>query len=134
MPDSKKHSFTLIEVLVVIVIIGILAAVAVPNFIKTKYNALSKEAVSNIKLIAAAEKIYKLENNVYISCSNAANCNALLKLDLITSNWNYRVTLSAGVATITATLTVNSQCTYTLTSRDFNAEPIKSSGCPAGMI
>ena len=57
MPDSKKHSFTLIEVLVVIVIIGILAAVAVPNFIKTKYNALSKEAVSNIKLLALRKYI-----------------------------------------------------------------------------
>lgn len=132
---KNNSSFTLIEIIVVIIIIGIIAGMGVPGFMKTKYNVLSKEAVSNIKLIAAAEKIYKMEssNNAYMACSSATNCNSVLKLDLTAANWQYRAQLTGGVITIYATLASNPNCYYTLSSSNFNAAPQKSSGCPAGM-
>jgi len=134
MSDKKSASFTLLELLVVIIIIGILSALGLAGFTKTKQNVLSKEAKSNIKLIAAAEKIYRMEDagSSYGACSTAAICNTMLKLDLNTTNWLYKVELNGGVATITATLVGTPACTYTLSSANFNANP-SPSGCPAGM-
>jgi prepilin-type N-terminal cleavage/methylation domain-containing protein len=137
MPAKKIAAFTLIELLIVIVIIGIIAAVAAPGFDRTKQDALSREAIASLKLMAAAQKVYKMEsnNNRYVACANAALCNTALSLDLHPSNWLYAVSVNAGtgVATLTATRVGLAACTYTLTSSNFNAEPVKSAGCPAGM-
>ena len=136
MTFKKISSFTLIELLVVIIIIGILAAIAAPGFDRTKQNSLSREAIASLKLIAAAQKVYKMEsnNNRYVACATAALCNTALSLDLHAANWLYSVSVNAsGVATLTATRVGTAACTYTLTSANFNAEPVKSAGCPAGM-
>jgi len=136
MTFKKISSFTLIELLVVIIIIGILAAIAAPGFDRTKQNSLSREAIASLKLIAAAQKVYKMEsnNNRYVACATAALCNTELSLDLYPANWLYSVSVNAaGVATLTATRVGTAACTYTLTSANFNAEPVKSAGCPAGM-
>lgn len=135
MTFKKITSFTLIELLIVITIIGILAAIAAPGFDRTKQNALSREAIASLKLIAAAQKVYKMENNdnCYVGCDSAASCNTALSLDLQPANWLYSVSVEAGVATLTATRVGTAACTYTLSSTNFNAEPVKSAGCPAGM-
>lgn len=83
--------------LLVVVIISIIAGIAIPVYNKSKEHGLGKEAVANLKLIYAAEHIYKMDHGNYIacSCSSAANCNAaggcntLLKLNLNTGNWTY---------------------------------------------
>jgi len=88
-----KKSFTLIELLVVIIIIGILAAIALPNFGPMKEQALDKEAIANLKLIRAAERIYRMEINSYVACANTSAVNSNLKLAIPTGNpnWNYKV-------------------------------------------
>lgn len=89
----KLNAFTLIELVLVVSIILILAAIAIPNFAKTKETTLDREAKANLNLIAAAEKIYKMENdlNAYGNCANAADCNSLLRLTLDPKNWSYSV-------------------------------------------
>jgi hypothetical protein len=77
------------------------------------------------------------DEDVYDSCDNTAECNDTLKLDLNDSNWVYSVKTTStplSVATIKAELKGNLNCTYTLTSSDFNADPEKSRNCPDGMI
>ncbi len=67
---------------------------ALPNFFKTKERTLDKEATANLKLIQAAEKIYRMETNTYynsVSFNNAL-INQNLKLSLPTGvsvNWVY---------------------------------------------
>jgi len=138
----SKRGFTLLELILVVVVVTILATIAVPNYAKSKRKAIAKEAISNLKLIAAAERIYRMENDFYVSscsCSDSATCaaestgcNALLKLMLNTTNWEYSVSGSTTAVTATATYKANSTCTYSIASSDFNADPVKSGGssCP----
>ena len=59
--------FTLTELLIVVIIIGILATLALPMLVKTMEKAKLGEAASNLNLIRTGEKIYFLEYNQYWS-------------------------------------------------------------------
>jgi prepilin-type N-terminal cleavage/methylation domain-containing protein len=62
---GDRTGFTLTELLIVVVIIGILATLALPMFIKSVEKARAGEAVTNLNLIKAAQKIYFLENREF---------------------------------------------------------------------
>ncbi|MBP7088775.1 MAG: prepilin-type N-terminal cleavage/methylation domain-containing protein [Candidatus Omnitrophica bacterium] len=87
-----KKGFTLIELLVVIVIIGILVSLSVPMYRKAVLRGHDREAKAMLRLIQAAEKVYRLEVGYYVNCNNFSECNDRLDLDLSGTSWNYRVT------------------------------------------
>ncbi len=62
---SRHRGFTLIELLVVITIIGILAAIALPNYIKAKNKAKEAEAKANLHTIQIALERYMTDNGEY---------------------------------------------------------------------
>jgi type IV pilus assembly protein PilA len=57
--------FTLIELMIVVAIIGILAAIAIPNFVKFQCRSKQSEAKGNLKAIYVAEEAYRGEYDVY---------------------------------------------------------------------
>lgn len=57
--------FTLIELLIVVAIIGILAAIAIPNFLQAQVRAKVARAVSDIRTVSVALETYRIDNNVY---------------------------------------------------------------------
>jgi type IV pilus assembly protein PilA len=63
----NKKGFTLIELMIVVAIIGILAAIAIPNFLKFQAKSKQSEAKTNLKAIYTAETSYYGENNCYNS-------------------------------------------------------------------
>lgn len=67
MPKSRKSGFTLIELLIVVVIIGILAAIAIPKFSSTKGQAFLAAMRSDLRNLATAEEGYYYANNAYSS-------------------------------------------------------------------
>lgn len=67
----KTNSFTLVEMLIVIIIVGIVAALGMTQFSKSRDYASEKEALSNLRLIQSAERIYDMERTVFINCDSA---------------------------------------------------------------
>ena len=153
MLDKKERGITLIEMLVVIIIIGILASLALPGFGRTKEHVLGKEAQANLKLIAAAEKIYRMESEdqAYVDCvcscsgtdcsTNTCNnatgttkgCNYLLKLSLNPKNWTYSVTdASTSVFNAYAQRVSGpySSCKYTIDNTTDEPTPVVPANCP----
>lgn len=63
--NKKQSGFTLLEVMVVIVILGILASLVVPNLLGNKEKADQQKAVSDISALEQALDMYKLDNSVY---------------------------------------------------------------------
>ena len=60
-----KKGFTLIELMIVVAIIGILAAIAIPNFLKFQAKSKQSEAKSNLGAIFTGELAYFGEQNMY---------------------------------------------------------------------
>ena len=65
MTTSTKKGFTLIELMIVVAIIGILAAVAVPNFMRFQARAKQSEAKMNLKAIYTAQHAYMQETDTF---------------------------------------------------------------------
>jgi general secretion pathway protein G len=65
--NSKKDNpgFTLIELLIVVAIIAILAAIAVPNFLEAQVRSKVSRASADLRTVATAIEIYYLDNNKY---------------------------------------------------------------------
>lgn len=61
----KNRGFTLIELMIVVAIIGILAAIAIPNFIKFQARSKQAEARTNLKSVFTAQKSYFGEQDKY---------------------------------------------------------------------
>jgi len=105
-----KKGFTLLELLIVLIIIGVLAALFIPSFRPAKEAALNDEARANLDLIKAAEKVYRMENNLYYGpTSDINNINTYLKLSLPNAtnrNWNYSI-ISASADAFSATAVRN---------------------------
>ena len=64
-PPSARSGFTLVELLVVVVIIGIMAAMAVPSLQRAIEQSQADVAAANLRAIWAAERLYWLEYHAY---------------------------------------------------------------------
>lgn len=62
----NKYGFTLIELLIVVAIIGILAAIAVPNFLNAQMRAKVARTESDMKAVSTALEMYYLDHNSYV--------------------------------------------------------------------
>jgi type IV pilus assembly protein PilA len=62
--SSAVHGFTLVEIMIVVVIIGLLAAMAIPAFQKVRTSSQDKAVLNNARQLAAAADQYFLENGV----------------------------------------------------------------------
>ena len=108
-------AFTLTELLIVVIVIGIIVSLSVPSYINTREKALDKEAIMALKLIRGANKQYYVRGNVFYPIAGTVNSlptiNSNLSTDITTTNWAISITGSGAAYSATA---VRSGRTWTI--------------------
>jgi type IV pilus assembly protein PilA len=96
---QNRKGFTLIELLIVVVIIGILAAIAIPKFANTKEKAVLASMKSDLRNLVTAQEAYFSDNQTYAPAIGAAQAagvvafvpsqnNAIVLAAVTAGGWN----------------------------------------------
>lgn len=105
--QSLRHGFTLMELMVVVIIIGIVAAFGMPNYQKSIQKAHERDMVAQLTMLHAANLLYKSYNGKYWNTNGVdqalATINSTLAINIISNagtTYNYN---SANGSVFTAT-------------------------------
>jgi type IV pilus assembly protein PilA len=100
---NRSKGFTLVEIMIVVVIIGLLAAMAIPAFQKVRSASQDKTVLNNARQLSAAADQYYLENGVStVTVSNLVGTANYVKALNLVANETYPGGYTQGV-TITIT-------------------------------
>lgn len=70
---SRKSGFTLVEIMIVVAIIGLLAAIAIPNFVRARSKAQQNTCMNNLRQIDGAKQQWALEYRQQSNATPSAN-------------------------------------------------------------
>ena len=61
--QTRRGGFTLVEIMIVVAIIALLAAIAVPNFLRARKRSQATRILEDLRMIDSATDQYAIENN-----------------------------------------------------------------------
>ena len=80
--NNRTAGFTLVEIMIVVAIIGLLAAIAIPNFMKNRVQAQKNACANNLRIIDGAKELWAMESGQAQSTAVVtASVNSYLKGD-----------------------------------------------------
>ena len=96
--NKSSKGFTLVEIMIVVVIIGLLAAMAIPAFQKVRTSSQDKAVLNNARQLAAAADQYFLENGVsLVSQGSLVGATNYVKALNLVANETYPAAFTQGV-------------------------------------
>jgi len=95
----NRKGFTLIELLIVVVIIGILAAIAIPKFANTKQKAYAASMKSDLRNLVTAEEAYFSDSLKYVTTTSCTNPPTAGTAAFCTTTGNTLGTITTGTGT-----------------------------------
>ena len=102
----KQKGLTLIELMIVVVIIGVIAAIALPSYQNYIEKSRRADATTTILKIAAEQEKYYLQNNRYATTAQmAAKMNSSVTTSIDTQSGHYNATLASADVTRDYTIT-----------------------------
>jgi prepilin-type N-terminal cleavage/methylation domain-containing protein len=107
MRRMNRKGFTLVEIMIVVAIIGLLAAIAIPNFVRARETALKNACIANMKQIQGAIQVWAIDTG---AASNATAGTGDLVLNYIKA-WPKCGTATYAVPTVDGTPTCPSGTT-----------------------
>lgn len=134
----KKRAFTVMELMTVVVIVGVIAAFAIPKLTLTMNRSHEQDAVTQLTAIHAANKLYRAQNGAYWPPNGTsytlAQLNTALGLSTMANGLTYTCTGSNGTTFTCRTTSPSGSFMATVTQAALSAgtNPVVVNPCPYG--